>query len=53
MIDALREGVKTMLVMILVIVLTQTLFFIAYSYCMSGDPYLALDNFYSIMYNHW
>lgn len=44
---------RTLLSMLLVIIITQSVFFIAYSYIMSGDPYLALDNFYGIMYNHW
>ena len=47
------KDLKMIMSMLLVKILTQTLFFIAYSYVMSGDPYLALDNFYSIMYNHW
>lgn len=51
MIQLLKEDLKTVFAMALVIVLTQTLFFMAYSYCMSGDPFIALKNFYSIMYN--
>ena len=51
MIQLLKEDLKTVFAMALVIVLTQTLFFMAYSYFMSGDPFIALKNFYSIMYN--
>ena len=51
MIEILKEDMKTVFAMALVIVMTQTLFFMAYSYCMSGDPFIALKNFYNIMYN--
>ena len=51
MMEILKEDLKTVFAMALVIVLTQTLFFMVYSYCMSGDPFIALKNFYSIMYN--
>ncbi len=51
MYETLKEGLKTVLAMGFVIILTQTLFFMVYSYCMSGDPFIALKNFYNIMYN--
>ncbi|WP_298523427.1 hypothetical protein [uncultured Methanobrevibacter sp.] len=35
----------------LLIVLTHGLFFMCYGYCMSGNPFIALGNFYEIMYN--
>ena len=47
------KDLKTIMSMLLVIILTHALFFLAYGYVMTGDPYIALDNFYSIMYNHW
>ena len=52
MYQMLKEDLKTVLAIFLVIVLTQTVFFIVYSYLMSGDPYLALKNFYNIMYRY-
>ena len=51
MMEILKDDLKTVFAMVLVIVLTQTLFFMAYSYFMSGDPFIALKNFYNIMYN--
>lgn len=51
MIGILKEDLKTVFAMALVIVLTQTLFFVAYGYLMSGDPLIALKNFYNIIYN--
>lgn len=48
----LKEDLKTIIAIFLVIILTQTVFFIVYSYCMSGDPYLALKNFYNTMYKY-
>ena len=47
----LKENLKTIFAMVLVIMITHAMFFMAFSYCMSGDPLLALRNFYSIMYN--
>jgi hypothetical protein len=52
MLQALKEDMKMVLAMALVILITQTLFFMAYGYLMSGDPYIALRNFYSIMYRY-
>ena len=51
MFEMIKEDLKTVFAIFLVVVLTQTLFFIVYSYCMSGDPLIALKNFYNIMYN--
>lgn len=45
------EDLKTIVAMIIVIAITHTLFFIAYGYIMSGDPLIALMNFYDNMYN--
>ena len=42
---------KLFLEMVLIILLTQTVFFIAVSYCVSGDPLLALKNFYYMTYD--
>ena len=47
----LIEDLKTVIVVALVIVVTQTLFFMVYSYCMSEDVLIGLKNFYNIMYN--
>ena len=51
MYEMIRKQLKMILVIILVIILTHTLFFIAYGYYMSGDPFIALKNFYHIMYD--
>ncbi|WP_405273567.1 hypothetical protein [Methanobrevibacter sp.] len=47
----LKEDLKTIIKIFLIIIVTHALFFMAYSYCMSGDAFLALRNFYEIMYN--
>ena len=51
MIQLLKEDLKTVFAMALIIILTHTLFFAAYGYLMGGDPFIALRNFYNIMYN--
>ena len=51
MFGIVKEDVVTMILAIAVILLTHAVFFMAYSYLMSGDPLLGLKNFYSIMYN--
>ena len=43
--------VKLLLEVILIIFVTQTVFFIVLSYCVSGDAFLALRNFYYMTYN--
>ncbi len=45
------EDLKVIVAMIMVIAITHTLFFIAYGYIMSGDPFIALMNFYENMYD--
>ena len=50
MFDILKEVLKTILLMALVIVLTHSLFFIVFSYCVSGDPLRGLMNFYDGIY---
>lgn len=47
----LAEDIKTVLWIVLIILITHTLFFAAYGYLMGGDPLIALRNFYNIMYN--
>ena len=47
----LVDDIKTVLLIVLIILLTHTLFFVAYGYLMGGDPLIALRNFYNIMYN--
>ena len=44
-------NLMTIAAMIMVIAITHTLFFIAYGYIMSGDPFIALMSFYENMYN--
>ena len=46
----IKEDIKTVILIFLIIVLTHSLFFMAYSYYMSGDAFLALRNFYEVMY---
>lgn len=50
MIDILKQDLKTILEMFLIILVTHTIFFILVSYCMSGNAFLALRNFYNISY---
>ena len=49
--EIIKEELKTIFIIVLIIIATHGLFFIAYGYCMSGDPMIALKNFYNIMYN--
>ena len=51
MTETIMEDLKTVFAIALVIILTHSIFFIAYGYCMSGDPFIALKNFYNIMYH--
>ena len=51
MLGIIKEELKTIFAISLIIILTHTLFFMAYGYFMSGDPFIALENFYNIMYN--
>ena len=51
MLEVIKEELKTIFAIAWIIVLTHTLFFMAYGYFMSGDPLIALENFYNIMYN--
>ena len=46
-----KQDVITVLEMLLIILATHAVFFMAYSYCMSGDTFLSFWNFYEIMYN--
>ncbi len=46
-----KESIKDIALIFLLIVLTHGLFFMCYGYCMSGNPFIALGNFYEIMYN--
>ena len=50
MFEIIRQDLKTVFAIVLVILLTHGLFFMIYGYCMSGDPFIALRNFYRIMY---
>lgn len=44
-------NLKALLSVIVIILATHTIFFIAYGYLMSGDAFLALKNFYYLTYN--
>lgn len=44
-------NLMTIAAMIMVIAIAHALFFIAYGYIMSGDPFIALMKFYENMYN--
>ena len=49
--EFLKENLKTAMYLIMVFLLVHTLFFIAYSYLMCGDAFLALKNFYYLTYD--
>lgn len=49
--ELIRESIKTLLLMLLVILVTHALFFMIYGYYVSGNPFIALMNFYENMYN--
>ena len=51
MFEVLKEPFKDFLLVILIIFATQTVFFIVYSYLVSGDAFLVLRNFYNLTYN--
>ena len=51
MLKMLKDDLKTVFAMAMVIILTQTLFFMVYGYIMGEDSFIALKNFYNIMYN--
>lgn len=50
MVETIIESFKTVLTIALIVILTHTLFFMAYGYFMGGDPFIALKNFYNVMY---
>ncbi len=49
--EVLKENLKNLIGVILIVFLTQTVFFIVYSYFVCGDAFLVLKNFYSTTYN--
>ena len=51
MLSNLKQDLKIVFLILLIILVTHTVFFMAYSYCMSGDAFLALRNFYYLTYN--
>lgn len=51
MYEFLKDELKTVFLLLLIIFVTHTVFFMVYSYCMSGDALLALRNFYYLTYN--
>ena len=51
MYDFLKENVKNVCIIVSVMIVTQTVFFIIFSYLMCGDAFLALRNFYYLTYN--
>lgn len=48
--ELISDTLKTILAILLVIVITHTVFFMAYGYLAGGDAFIALENFYNIMY---
>ena len=44
------DSLKTIFAILLVIVITHTIFFMAYGYLAGSDAFIALENFYNIMY---
>ena len=50
MFEAIINDLKTFLAILLIIILTHGIFFMAYGYFMEGDPLIALKNFYNVMY---
>ena len=49
--EILRKSFRDFVLAILIIFATQTIFFIVYSYAVSGDAFLVLGNFYNLVYN--
>lgn len=49
--EILRKSIMDFLLVIVIIFVTQTVFFIVYSYFVSGDAFLVLRNFYAMTYN--
>lgn len=49
--EVLKENLKNLIGVILIVFVTQTVFFIVYSYFVCGDAFLVLKNFYSTTYN--
>lgn len=49
--ELIKESMMTLFIIILVIIVTHTLFFMVYGWCVGGDPLIALENFYDNMYN--
>lgn len=49
--EVLRENLGNLIAVILIVFVTQTVFFILYSYFVCGDAFLVLENFYSMTYN--
>lgn len=50
MFETIMDDLKTLFAILLVIILTHGIFFMAYGYLMGGDPFIALKNFYNVMY---
>lgn len=50
MFETIIDDFKVVVAIVLVIILTHGIFFMTYGYCMSGDPFIALRNFYRVMY---
>jgi len=49
--EFIMEDIKTLFIIVSIILITHTLFFMAYGYIMSGDPFIAVMNFYDSIYN--
>ena len=50
MLENMRYMIRIIALVLFAVVLTQTVFFIVYSYLMCGDAFLALRNFYYLTY---
>ena len=49
--EIFNEYLKNLITVILIVFVTQTVFFIIYSYFVCGDAFLVLENFYAMTYN--
>lgn len=48
--EHVKDGLKALPIIILAIIMAHTLFFMAYGYLAGGDAFIALRNFYNLMY---
>lgn len=48
--EHVKDGLKALSLIIMVIIITHALFFMTYGYIAGGDAFIALRNFYNLMY---